>query len=506
MGKTTETTINRFGGGMTSDTRENANDKVALSLHFDMLDNKESLKPKRAYTTVTDSNAKILRNLYASGLTSDADTRLYGLGQTAGGKTEIFKANALPVASWTSVASASSTGLPDPRVFFHYKDNLYFWQNGTVLSSIDILSTPAITEAVTTLTANYTDVAQPVHHPADDIAYFFHDNKVSKLDGGSPTADILTLPDDLKIVGAAPYGNYLAILTSPIKVGTIPSVLYIWDRDSSLSTVTAKIDLGFAEAVHIGNDNNGIFITQVINSKNTIAGNENEALIVKYYNGIIIEKRIPVSTTNEYFKSIELADIDSSLPAGNSVSTDNVFHFPARVITRKDSVTYNVIFSAKITNGEIVLSANQNILSLGAGEYIKGIFELTGFWYIVHSDTTLLQTDQSTTFQQGIMETLLYSGGDASKTRKLLGATVTTAPLPANATVVLKYRVDNETSFTQIFTHTSTGSLRHSAINIESSAVNLPQYKEIQFRIESTSGAEITGLKFKSEVVEDDNY
>ena len=67
MGKIFTTTINRFGGGMTSDTRENANDKVALSLHFDMLDNKESVKPKRAYTTVKESNGKILRNLYAYG-------------------------------------------------------------------------------------------------------------------------------------------------------------------------------------------------------------------------------------------------------------------------------------------------------------------------------------------------------------------------------------------------------------------------------------------------------
>ena len=47
------------------------------------------------------------------------------------------------------------------------------------------------------------------------------------------------------------------------------------------------------------------------------------------------------------------------------------------------------------------------------------------------------------------------------------GVTVTFDPLPANATVVLKYRKDNETAWTQIFTYASTGSLYHSAIGIE---------------------------------------
>ena len=79
-----------------------------------------------------------------------------------------------------------------------------------------------------------------------------------------------------------------------------------------------------------------------------------------------------------------------------------------------------------------------------------------------------------------------------------------TAPMASGATLVLKYRKDEETSWTQIYSDGTDNSISHSAINIESSGDNLPEYKEIQFRIESTGGAEITGLKFKSEEIDKD--
>ena len=91
-------------------------------------------------------------------------------------------------------------------------------------------------------------------------------------------------------------------------------------------------------------------------------------------------------------------------------------------------------------------------------------------------------------------------------TKKLLGITVMTSPLPTVGTVILSYRKDEDSGFTEIFTNSTDDSIRHSAITIESSGATLPQYKEIQFRIESTGGAEITGFKFRSEEIPDDIY
>jgi hypothetical protein len=51
---------------------------------------------------------------------------------------------------------------------------------------------------------------------------------------------------------------------------------------------------------------------------------------------------------------------------------------------------------------------------------------------------------------------------------------------------------------------TTDNAVRHTALNIETSGANLPTYKEIQFRVESTGGAVVTGLKFLPEKVPDD--
>ena len=90
--------------------------------------------------------------------------------------------------------------------------------------------------------------------------------------------------------------------------------------------------------------------------------------------------------------------------------------------------------------------------------------------------------------------------------KNLTGVTVMCEPLPASATVVLKYKQDQQTAYTQIFTHTSTNSLGHSAINIESSGAQLPDFQEITFRIESTIGAVVTALRAKADITGKDIY
>ena len=95
---------------------------------------------------------------------------------------------------------------------------------------------------------------------------------------------------------------------------------------------------------------------------------------------------------------------------------------------------------------------------------------------------------------------------DIRITKKLVGVTVETEALPTAGQVVLKYRKDEETSWTTIFTNTTDNSLSHSAINIESTGVTLPQFKEIQFQIISTGNAVITGLRFKIEIIDKEPY
>jgi len=497
MSKQITTIIRDFSGGMTNDFRSEIANVYALSYHFSLAEKK--LIPKRAYTILTDGSEKITRFAYAKN-DGGATYVIYGLGQTAEGCPKVFKKT--PNATvWTSITEGS-TGDVAQNVFFHYKNYLYCWEAGTKLSRLGPLITSPTFANYQSI--NYTNVAQPIHHPADDCAYFFQDNCVHRLnnatfDGGG-TTPVLTFPDNMKIIGGAPYGDYLGILCSPVSAGTTETILYLWDRDSSLSTISAKINLGYGEGKYIGNDNMGVFVVQIINSLSSLGG-YNNGMIVKYYNGSLIEKRISDDSTNAYFYDI---NADVVPPIGNSVSVNNAFYFPVRMVTTKDVITYHFILKAQIADGRIILTANQNIEDVVINQHINGIFELTEFWLVSHSAFVNLQTKSTGACQEAAVETIIYSLGDSSVKKKLIGVTVMTSPLVGQ--IVLKYRKDEETAWIAIFTNATANSISHSAINIESSGATLPEFKEIQFRIESTNGAEIIGLKFKCESLEKDAY
>jgi len=348
----------------------------------------------------------------------------------------------------------------------------------------------------------------------------------------------------MKIIGGAAYGNYLAIICSPKEIGSTNSVMYLWDRDSSLATLTAKIDLGMGEAIHVSEaEDGGVWITQ----KGTgIVGadSRNNLITVKYYNGFLETIEIPFRMPVDYFQTITLT--------GNAWEERNIFYFPATIITQKNGETgdtRNVIFAARRKGGRIELVCDQEIT--GVTQNINGIFSIGGIWFVSYDTVAqCLIAKVSSGFQTGTYESKIFDGGDASLKKKLIGVTVMTSPVPSGATVSLYYRKDSELAWTLIFTHTdvvagsfeigkeyqitatgttdftligasantlgltfiSTGvgtgtgravrdSISHSAINIESSGATLPEYNELQFKLESTVGAEITAFSFMEEIL-----
>ena len=107
---------------------------------------------------------------------------------------------------------------------------------------------------------------------------------------------------------------------------------------------------------------------------------------------------------------------------------------------------------------------------------------------------------------EAVYESLVF--GDADQKKKLLSVGVSFEKL-RNVSVKLEYMVDGGSSikpitgtWTEVFTHTTNGTLYHEAVNIESTGEALPEFREIQFRITSDSGAVITGLKFTYEEID----
>jgi formylmethanofuran dehydrogenase subunit D len=122
---------------------------------------------------------------------------------------------------------------------------------------------------------------------------------------------------------------------------------------------------------------------------------------------------------------------------------------------------------------------------------------------VINSDTNkttfFLSSTNTYAGQAGVGETVKWNGGDSSKIKGLKSVSVQTVGLPTAGQIVLKYKKDEELTWTTIFTNTTDSSVSHEASNIESTGANLPQFKDIQFRVEATGNAEVIGIRMRYE-------
>ena len=502
MGKIITTLIDHFGS-MTPKLRDNSYN-FAFSKHYNIFRNNR-LTPNPTWTTITDGGEKITRFTYAKAPSSAY--AVWGLGDDGTGDPQIFKLS-LGDTAWTSVGAFTPNAARNSDTFIEYKDYLfgfqagYMWQCGLLTSGAPTLDGDFATFA------SWVNVGQPIHHKADDYLYIFVDNKVYKMTdgttivggGATPTAQ-LTLSSNMKIVGGASYGNYLAIVCSPKNLGATNSVMYLWDRDSSLTTLTSKIDLGMGEIKHVSeSEDGGIWITQ--QARRTVGiTSKNNYFSIKYFNGSLQSFDFPVGMSSDYFSSVSLV--------GNSCEERGVFYFPA-VCTAYDSLgaleTSHIIFSARRNGGVIELVGDQEVT--GVTQNINGIFSVGGIWFVSYDTAAkTLFSSLSTTASSCTYESKIFNNDDASLTKKLISFTITFVPSYDTSTddIVVSYRTDNQRAWTELLSasNNSPTTMRITR-TVNSAGTTLPRYKEIQFKIVSTGTMEITSFKFKSEFIDND--
>ena len=164
------------------------------------------------------------------------------------------------------------------------------------------------------------------------------------------------------------------------------------------------------------------------------------------------------------------------------------------------------VFGRKNENSNFALAVDFIEEAVDTANFFINSFGAAGdYWFISHSAESagkVTKTDDAANYTiTSIYDTQIFNGGDVASYKDLIDATVTTVFLPTAGQVVLRYRIDEETSYTTIFTNTTNNSISRTLNLIASSGAALPKdYKEIQFRIESTGGAEITGLSFREDI------
>jgi|CXWL01.1.fsa_nt_gi hypothetical protein len=486
MGQIIPTKIVRFDGGMQNDIRSDKSNGLRLVKNADILTYPSKIKPYNSSESGNDTPAReFAAFLYAN-------SRLYGLGvQTGTSRVSIFYKDSYTDGTWNGVANGDSGAFARKTgLFVYYKGDIYGAQTDRIWKF-----NAGVAFADADLSIAHTTVSNGIVHSKDDRLYIGVDNKIIRKNDATTwdaTASgvVLTLPTDYYLTSICEYGNYLAIACAPLTTaGRQNSRVFLWDRDSSLTTLSESIDWGAGTLLVLEEMAGELIGIMQLGSR----------LIVKRYAGIqgaqVIMEFVADST-------IELKQIKQIL--------NNRLYFMLKAVI--DGTThYGVWTIGKNSEGVYALSIdrtpnNDTDPNSQTGFYIATVsgvdYMFIAYSTTVTNDSLSKTNDSATTFSHNTtIESLIYDGGDASRTKKLIGVTVMYEPLPTAGSVTVKYKKDEDSSWTTIFTDTTDNSISHSAINIESSGATLPEYKECHLQILATGGAAVTGFSFESEVV-----
>ena len=503
-----EQKINNFSGGMSDDPREQSSIVSSLIKNFDIFSNRYKLTPHRS--TETDENdgstADGMKQYDVRHFTLGSNGKLYGLGKNASSQPKVVSKADPTTGNWTLPATAEGNAARILGCFIEWAGAFWFLQGTNQVAKWVLDST--ITNSVATIGSTIITTVQGLIF--GDNLFIAYNNKLIKISSVGAVTDDVTpaLPSDMRITSLARYGNYImigmAFGTSVTASPTGRSMVYMWDG-SSTTVFSDIIDWGEGALMCLGNVEGRIVgITDKYLS--SPLGLTRGSMIIKVWAGGIPEvyKEIvanQIVTLGRFLNEVKVKGNKmywvASIPFGLSTATESTFHLGIWCFGRKN-IHSDFTLSLDFVEEDID-TANYKINSFGnAGDY----------WFINHSaDGSIEKTDDTANYTHtSIYESQIFNNDDSSETKKLNGVKVFTAPLPAAGQVVLKYRKDEETSWTTIFTHTTDNSISHAAINIESSGATLPQFKEIQLRLESQGFAEITGFKMKYEIIDLDIF
>ena len=516
MGKPKETIIKNFSGGMSDYLRQQKYNAGYLIKHFDIFSNPKKLIPYR------DTETDIHDGIGATGMKArDArhfqlglNGKLYALCKNASGYPEICSKADPTTGNWAVEATSVGNAARKTGCFVEWQGAWWMFSGTTNVSKWVIggsFTNKVAVDAGDALGESITTVAHAVIGADDNLYMFYNDRVVRITPAGVVSDNVCTaLPSDMRITSVCRYGTYLAIGmaygTSATATPSGRSQVFIWDMVTD-TTVSDVLDWGEGALTVLGEvEGRLIGVSNVYLEKSTADDDLSMgkgAMVIKSWSGGIVrtEKEIVANqavTLGRFIKDVVIKDNRiywvASVPFGTSTATESTFHLGIWSFGRKNKDSEFALSLDYIEDG--VDASNFKIVSFGsAGNY----------WFINHSaDGSISKTSDTATYTTtSVYESQLFGDGDNSK---LVGVCVKTDPMPADGQIILKYMKDEETAWTTIFTNTTDNSISHKALNIESSGVELPDFREIRFRIESTGGAEPTVLFFFDEPKDDDIF
>lgn len=482
-------TFNTFSGGISDDPRKVSASEFQISKHFDIFSQPNRLIPYRSLEADTnDGSTATGMKQYAvkDFLYASASTKLYGLGKTGGGLTEIFQKTDATTGNWSAPATSTGDGAVQNGCLVEYKDYLWAFQGTTQVLRWGLLSgVPAITNSQGTV-GTITSVAQGVI-AKDDNLYLPYNNKLARVNSSSVVTDaVLTLPTNFKITSICNYGNYLAIGCAPVASFNGVSKVFLWNLTST--DVTESIDWGEGD-LRILETIEGLLVGVTDRYLNNSVGAGKGSMVIQIYSGGSPQ------VVKEIFTQ---ALTGKTIPTSKAVKNNRVF-WSAKIMTNSAGTTYNEgLWSFGRKNSSYLYALTLDIIDENVSSSgIQAFGTAANYFFIGHSaDGSIDKTDDTAAYTfTSILETQIYDGGDVDSDKTLQSCKVSFRKLASGESVTLKYRVDTATAWTTIGTASTVGDVSRTFLNIESTGGEFASGKEFEFRIESLGGAEVTGYK-----------
>lgn len=490
---------NRFDGGISDDIRQQSATGFAITKHFDIYSNPFRLSPYRSTEADTNdgSTSTGMKQYDVRNFQYGSDGKLYGVGIQPSSATRqwIFYKTDPTTGNWTvdnAYKSSINTGVSWRNSFLEWQGK--FWSFGGTTKVINCPLAGTYNDNVATVGATITHVAQSVIAP-DNNMYMFYNNIVVRVKADSSVVDnALVLPSDGRITNACLYGKYMAIAWASGTTLTAGgrSKLFLWDLVSS--DVTDAIDFGEGQLMIVGNIEGQVIGISDLFMSATVGLTMGSVVIRRYSGGTPVVQTVIQMNQNATLGLFRRETVvkgnriffTACLPFNGSTSTQSTFNLGIWSFGRKTESSPFALTLDYVE--EAVDPTNYTIVSFGnAGNY----------WFINHSvDGSITKTDDSATYSfTSYIETEKLNFGDINKLKKLSGIAVSYVPLGTTGQVVVKYRVDSATAWTTVSTNTTDNDTNREDININSTGSTLAEFSEMQLRIESTGGAEITSYK-----------
>jgi len=492
--------LNRFDGSIVNDPRFPNEAVSRYTGNADILTDPHRMNPYRASEDGHDNQStEKLQNFCIA--KKDASTyALFGLGVVSGGSLAQIQfknlttgsSNDLDDNTWVKGGNnASSSGAVNTNLFVYYQKTGYLYgaRAGSHIWRADPTGAGAWVDSHQAI--SYTNISQGLVHSKDDILYIPYDNKIAKNNNGSWTTDAIVLPSHLYITSISEYGNYIAIGCAQLS-GIGNSIVFLWDRDTSLTTLSDSIDWGEGN-LKVLEEVDGALIGISLSGSNS----------TRLSDRVIFR----VLLGSQAVKFGELIGSTSTQLPITKQKINNRLHFMLSLVingSTREGV-WSVGRSSPNAAFTIVHERTPNNDTAVTNSVLRGFFYVGDYVFIAYVDNsveTLSKTNDSTAYVSGIRETVKNPGMDSkdrARSKQLVAVLVNYESIPSSGQVKLEYRVDSESTWTEVFTDTTVGSV--SSLRTKAGNTQFTKGREYEFRL-TFKGSAVFSVMYRYDVLE----